>query len=390
MSPIATLKKKKSKNDADAAAALGGVVGGRIDQPREAQDGLALIDQKIQLKPKESLHVLIQLNAMLTAGVPLLAAMRTLIEHANTPASERVLVRITSIVEGGYDLSHAFRCLPNCFESYVVHLVAAGEQAGALDEALNRSIELLDNQIKLGGKIKAALTYPGFLMFMTAIMTTGILYFLVPKFESLMMKKPDQLPWTTKLVLNASQMLRAQPELVIGVMVAVVVALVFLVKSKRSRGAMFDVVSHVPILGDLIFKAYLSRSVGTLALTLESGVPILTGLEHARQVSQLPRLQAHWEKTGAIVRDGQPMFTALEGEKLPPALVQMIVAGESSGSLDTSLRKAAEFLDRETQAALNAFTSLLGPATVVIAGGVVGFIVVALMTPILTMAKFVG
>lgn len=388
MSPIATLKKKKSKND--AAAALGGVVGGRIDQPSEAQDGLALIDQKIKLQPKESLHVLIQLNAMLTAGVPLLAALRTLIEHANTPASERVLVRITSIVEGGHDLSHAFRCLPNCFESYVVHLVAAGEQAGALDEALDRSIELLDNQIKLGGKIKAALTYPGFLMFMTAIMTTGILYFLVPKFESLMMKKPDQLPWTTTLVLNASQMLRAQPELVIGVMVAVVVALVFLVKSKRSRGAMFDVVSHVPILGDLIFKAYLSRSVGTLALTLESGVPILTGLEHARQVSQLPRLQAHWEKTGAIVRDGQPMFTALEGEKLPPALVQMIVAGESSGSLDTSLRKAAEFLDRETQAALNAFTSLLGPATVVIAGGVVGFIVVALMTPILTMAKFVG
>ncbi|MGB0685605.1 MAG: type II secretion system F family protein [Planctomycetota bacterium] len=387
MSPIATLK-KKSKSD--AAAALGGVVGGRIDQPSEAQDGLALIDQKIKLQPKESLHVLIQLNAMLTAGVPLLAALRTLIEHANTPASERVLVRITSIVEGGYDLSHAFRCLPNCFESYVVHLVAAGEQAGALDEALDRSIELLDNQIKLGGKIKAALTYPGFLMFMTAIMTTGILYFLVPKFESLMMKKPDQLPWTTKLVLNASQMLRAQPELVIGVMAAVVVALVFLVKSKRSRGAMFDVVSHVPILGDLIFKAYLSRSVGTLALTLESGVPILTGLEHARQVSQLPRLQAHWEKTAAIVRDGQPMFTALEGEKLPPALVQMIVAGESSGSLDTSLRKAAEFLDRETQAALNAFTSLLGPATVVIAGGVVGFIVIALMTPILTMAKFVG
>ncbi len=389
MSPIATLN-KKSKTKEAAGYALGGVVGGRLDQPREAQDGLALIDQKIKLRPKESLHVLIQLKAMLTAGVPLLAALRTLIEHANTPASERVLVRITSIVEGGYDLSHAFRCLPNCFESYVVHLVAAGEQAGALDEALDRSIELLDNQIKLGGKIKAALTYPGFLMFMTAIMTTGILYFLVPKFESLMMKKPDQLPWTTKLVLNASQMLRAQPELVIGVMVAVVAGLVFLVKSKRSRGAMFDIVSHVPILGDLIFKAYLSRSVGTLALTLESGVPILTGLEHARQVSQLPRLQAHWEKTGAIVRDGQPMYTALEGEKLPPALVQMIVAGESSGSLDTSLRKAAEFLDRETQAALNAFTSLLGPATVVIAGGVVGFIVVALMTPILTMAKFVG
>lgn len=389
MSPITALKKKRKNAESDSTA-LGGVVGGNLEQAQRENAGDALIDEKIKLKPKESLHVMIQLKAMLTAGVPLLAALRTLIEHANTPASERVLVRITSIVEGGHDLSHAFRCMPNCFESYVVHLVAAGEQAGALDEALDRSIELLDNQIKLGGKIKAALTYPGFLMFMTTVMTTGILYFLVPKFESLMMKKPDQLPWTTKLVLSASQTLRAQPEIVIGAMVAVVIAVVFLMKSKRSRGAMFDVISHVPIIGDLIFKAYLSRSVGTLALTLESGVPILTGLEHARQVSQLPRLQAHWERTGAFVRDGQPMYTALQGEKLPPALVQMIVAGESSGSLDTSLRKAAEFLDRETQAALNAFTSLLGPATVVIAGGVVGFIVVSLMTPILTMAKFVG
>jgi len=387
MSPITALKKQAKKKSTEA---LGGVVGGHTDQKQHQEFGSGLVDLKIKLKPKESLHLMIQLKAMLTAGVPLLAALRTLIEHANTPASERVLVRITSIVEGGYDLSHAFHCLPNCFESYVVHLVAAGEQAGALDESLDRSIELLDNQIKLGGKIKGALTYPAFLMFMTVVMTTGILYFLVPKFESLMMKKPELLPWTTKLVLSASQTLRAQPELVIGSMLAVVGIMIFLAKSKRTRGAMFDVVSHVPVIGDLIFKAYLSRSVGTLALTLESGVPILTGLEHARQVSQLPRLQAVWEKTGAVVRDGQPMYSAFEGEKLPPALIQMIVAGESSGSLDTSLRKAAEFLDRETQAALNAFTSLLGPATVVMAGGVVGFIVVALMTPILTMAKFVG
>ncbi|MDP6963614.1 MAG: type II secretion system F family protein [Planctomycetota bacterium] len=382
-----TIFGKKQQDD----TVLGGSVGGQVQEQRQQiETGPIHADEKIKLKPKEALRVLIQMRAMLSAGVPLLAAMRSLIEHASTPESEKVLQKITIVVESGHDLSYAIDCLPNCFEKYVVHLLAAGEQAGALDESLDRSIELLSNQIELSGKIKSALTYPGFLIFMTFTMTVGILYFLVPKFEGLMMKRPDELPWTTKLVLSASQMLHNSPTLVFGFFIILTVAGIAAIKSKKSRSTIFDAVSKLPVIGDLIFKAYLSRSVGTLALTLESGVPILTGLEHARQVSELPRLQAQWEKTSAVVRDGRPMHTALCNKEMPPALTQMIVAGESSGSLDSSLRKAAEFLDAETKEALNAFTSLLGPATVVIAGAAVGFIVVSLMTPILTMAKYVG
>jgi len=377
------LTKSKPKSEA--------VISGSVSAAKEHKnEGPALVDERLKLRPKESLNLLIQMRAMLAAGVPILAAMRCLIEHANTPASERVLVRISHIVESGHDLSYAVDCLPRCFEKFVVHLLHAGEQAGNLDEALDRSIELLDNQIKLSGKIKGALAYPVFLLFMTAIMTTGILMFLVPKFESLLMKKPELLPWSTKMVLGASHLLRQSPQMVGAVALAIIVGFTVAVKSKKSRAAMFDGISHTPIIGDFIFKAYLSRSVSTLALTLESGVPILTGLEHARQVSQLPRLMRVWDDAGKVVRDGRPLYVAFQDADLPPALVQMVVAGENSGTLDESLRRTAGFLERETQAALNTFTSLLGPATVVLAGAVVGFIVVALMTPILTMAKFVS
>jgi len=379
------VKPAKQKSD---AALIGGSIKAVVKEAKS--EGPALVDERLKLRPKESLNLLIQLRAMLAAGVPMMAALRCLIEHATTAPSERVLVRISEIVESGHQLSYAVDCLPRCFEKYVVHLLSAGEQAGNLDEALDRSIELLDNQIKLGGKIKGALAYPGFLLAMTGIMTTGILMFLVPKFESLLMKKPHLLPWSTKLVLGASHVLRKSPELVGFGAVAFIVAMVFLVKSKKSRGFLFDAVSHTPVIGTFIYKAYLSRSVSTLALTLESGVPILTGLEHARQVAQLPRLQRVWESAGEVVRDGRPLYTAFQGQDLPPAMIQMVVAGESSGTLDESLRRTAGFLERETQAALNTFTSLLGPATVVFAGAVVGFIVVALMTPILTMAKFVA
>jgi type II secretory pathway component PulF len=379
---------KPAKKKTEAEKPLGGSIATLMKEPAAA--GPALLDERLKLRPKESLNLLIQLRAMLAAGVPMMAALRCLIEHATTPASERVLIRISHIVESGHQLSYAVDCLPRCFEKYVVHLLSAGEQAGNLDEALDRSIELLDNQIRLGGKIKGAMAYPGFLLFMTAVMTTGILFFLVPKFESLLMKKPELLPWTTKLVLGASHVLRQSPQLVVGAMLGIVGFGVFLVKSKKARGAMFDAISHTPVIGTFIFKAYLSRSVSTLALTLESGVPILTGLEHARQVAQLPRLQRIWESAGEVVRDGRPLHTAFQDQDLPPAMIQMVVAGESSGTLDESLRRTAGFLERETQAALNTFTSLLGPATVVIAGAAVGFIVVALMTPILTMAKFVS
>jgi type II secretory pathway component PulF len=367
------------------------VISGTVIAPKpQDHSGPALVDERIKVKPKEALNLLIQLRAMLAAGVPMMAALRCLIEHANTPSSERVLIRISHIVESGHDLSYAIDCLPHCFEKYVVHLLHAGEQAGNLDEALDRSIELLDNQIKLGGKIKAALAYPVFLLFMTAVMTTGILMFLVPKFEGLLMKKPELLPWTTKLVLGASHVLRQSPQAVGAGALALVIGIFLLIKSKKSRAAMFDAISHAPVIGDFIFKAYLSRSVSTLALTLESGVPILTCLEHARQVAHLPRLQRVWEDAGKVVRDGRPLYTAFHDANLPPAMVQMVVAGENSGTLDESLRRTAGFLERETQAALNTFTSLLGPITVVFAGAVVGFIVVALMTPILTMAKFVA
>lgn len=379
------LTKPKSKTQSEP------VLGGSVAAAKERKDGgPELVDERLKLKPKEALNLLIQLRAMLAAGVPMMAALRCLIEHANTPPSERVLIRISQIVESGHDLSYAIDCLPRCFEKYVVHLLHAGEQAGNLDEALDRSIELLDNQIKLGGKIKGALAYPVFLLFMTAVMTTGILMFLVPKFENLLMKKPELLPWTTKLVLGASHVLRESPQIVGAVALGIVVGIFFLVKSKKSRSAMFDGISHAPVIGDFIYKAYLSRSVSTLALTLESGVPILTGLEHARQVAHLPRLQRVWDEAGKVVRDGRPLYVAFQDAKLPPAMVQMVVAGENSGTLDESLRRTAGFLERETQAALNTFTSLLGPMTVVIAGAAVGFIVVALMTPILTMAKFVA
>jgi len=368
----------------------GGVLIGSNQASNQDQDGPVLRDPRIKLKPKESLHVLIQLRAMLSAGVPLFAALRTLRKHAATHQASKALERIATIIENGHDLSYAVDCLPSCFEKYVVHLLSAGERAGALDESLGRSIELLDKQIKLGSKIRGALAYPGFLLVMTAFMTIGILVMLVPKFESMLMSRPELLPSSTKMVLACSTFLRESPMFAVIGGISLLVGAIFAVKSKKIQGTLFDLVSHLPVIGTLIHKAYIARSVNTLALTLESGVPILSGLEHAAQVAELPRLRAHWQSAAAVVRGGRPMHSALEGAGLPPALVQMMVAGESSGSLDSSLRTASEFLDRETQAALEVFTGLLGPATVVLAGSIVGFIVVALMTPIMQMAKFVG
>ena len=392
MSP-SILKKKQ-------AGAAGGSIGGgsvgststRSDQPRSKVDPgqSALVDERIKLRTKQSLQVLIQLKSMLEAGVPMLASLRTLIQHAESAKQERILVKITTIVEGGNDLSFALACLPRCFESYVVHLLAAGERAGALDESLGRAIELMRKQMSLRGKIVGALAYPMFLLFFTAAITTGILIWLVPKFESMLMAKPDLLPTPTKIVLASSQFLRESPAIAGGVFAAVVVALLLAFRNRKVQSIGFGMLSHLPAVGPLIHKAYLARSVTTLALTLESGVPILTGLEHAEHVSALPKLQEMWRNSRDTVRDGRPLFTAMEGADLPPALKQMMIAGETSGSLDESLRTAAHFLDRETDAALKTFTGLLGPATVCIAGLVVGFVVVALMTPILQLAKFVG
>lgn len=387
-----SLVKRLGRRAASADHAAGGMVEPSTGRQAEesASEAPLLVDRRLKLRPKETLHILIQLRAMLSAGVPLLSALRTLREHAKSPVGAKAIDRIASTVESGHDLSFAIDCLPLAFPKYVVHLLAAGERAGALDESLDRSAELLDKQIKLSGKIKGALAYPGFLLFMTTVMTIGILVLLVPKFEDMLMSRPELLPFTTKLVLASSAFLRESPWIAVVAAVLLIGGTIVLMRSRKARGAAFGALSKTPVVGNLIHKAYVARSVSTLALTLESGVPILTGLEHAAQVSALPKLQQNWRHAASVVRDGRPLHTALENQDLPPALIQMVVAGEASGSLDSSLRTASEFLDRETQAALELFTGLLGPATVVIAGAVVGFIVVSLMTPILQMAKFVG
>jgi type IV pilus assembly protein PilC len=386
-----TAQKRSKRQATTLASAQGGAIASSAPKENKiVSESSALIDRKTKLKGKETLHILIQLKAMLEAGVPMLATLRTLIEHAQTARQEKVLTRISTIVEGGNDLSFALACLPNCFEGYVVHLLSAGERAGALDEALNRAVELMQKQMALRGKIIGALAYPLFLLFFTALITVGILILLVPKFETMLMAKPDLLPTSTKIVLGASTFLRESPVVATIAFALLVTGIMVMLKSTKVRSTLFDLISRLPIIGTFIHKAYIARSVTTLALTLESGVPILTGLEHAREVATLPRLQKLWVNAGLVVRDGKPLYSAMEGGDLPPALMQMMIAGETSGSLDESLRTAAGFLDRETDAALKTFTGLLGPATVMIAGLVVGFVVVALMTPILQLSKFIG
>ena len=386
MKPSALLGKESS-----GVTALGGSIAMNAHKTEsETVTESALVDTRLRIRPKEALYLLIQLKAMLEAGVPMLSSLSTLIEHAQNAKQEKVLLKIATIVEGGNDLSFALSCLPNCFESYIIHLLAAGERAGALDEALDRAVELVQKQMSLRGKIIGALAYPIFLLFFTTIITIGILIFLVPKFEGMLMAKPDMLPASTKIVLAASIFLRESPGVAAIGAVTIIVGLIFIMKNQRFRGLVFHGISHVPIIGTFIHKAYIARSVTTLALTLESGVPILTGLQHAHDVSMLPNLQKMWIRSSEVVRDGLPLHSALAGPDLPPALMQMMIAGETSGSLDESLRTAAEFLDRETDAALKTFTGLLGPATVMIAGLVVGFVVVALMTPILQLSKFIN
>lgn len=387
---------KRSRSDAPGGGTIGGgSVGASTTKESRARSQVsasesALVDQKTKLRPKQSLQILIQLKSMLEAGVPMMASLRTLIQHAESAKQERILIKITTIVEGGNDLSFALACLPRCFESYVVHLLAAGERAGALDESLGRAIELMRKQMSLRGKIIGALAYPMFLLFFTAMITTGILIWLVPKFEGMLMAKPELLPTPTKIVLASSQFLRESPWLAAGIAGGVIGTLLLCFRNRKFQRIGFGALSHMPAVGTLIHKAYVARSVTTLALTLESGVPILTGLEHAEHVATLPKLQDMWARSRDTVREGRPLFTAMEGADLPPALKQMMIAGETSGSLDESLRTAAHFLDRETDAALKTFTGLLGPATVCIAGLVVGFVVVALMTPILQLSKFIG
>jgi type IV pilus assembly protein PilC len=330
-----------------------------------------------------------QLAVMMKAGVPLLQAFDIVGRgHAN-PAVGKLLLDIKTDVETGSSLGQAFRKYPNYFDALFCNLVSAGEAAGILDTLLDRLASYKEKILAIKGKIKSALFYPISIIVVALVVTAVIMIFVIPVFKDLFKSFGADLPGPTLFVMAISDFFISTwwwmfPAIGGGIWF-------FFYTWKRSiamQKFMDRLALKIPVFGDVIRKASIARWCRTLSTMFAAGVPLVEALESVAGAAGNYVYYDATQKIRAEVSSGTALTVAMTNSQVFPSMVlQMTAIGEESGALDSMLSKVADFFEQEVDEAVESLSSLMEPMIMVVLGGLIGGIVVAMYLPIFKMGQ---
>ncbi len=332
-----------------------------------------------------------QLATMLRAGVPLLQSFDIVARgHAN-PSVARLLLDIRADVETGTSLTRAFRRYPQHFDSLFCNLVAAGEQAGILDELLARLATYKEKTLGVKNKIRSAMFYPAAVLAVAVAVTTVIMVWVVPSFKSVFESFGAELPLPTLFVIWLSDQFLAWWPLVLGS--TVTAGALFMHRWRKSPGmqaATDRLLLKLPVFGPVVRKAVLARWTRTLATMFAAGVPLVESLESVGGAAGSAVYHHATQKIASAVASGSSLTAAMgQSGEFPSMVMQMTAIGEESGALDDMLRKVAEFYEDEVDTAVASLSSLMEPIIMVVLGGLIGGLVIAMYLPIFKLGSVI-
>ncbi|WP_349742625.1 type II secretion system F family protein [Roseateles cavernae] len=332
-----------------------------------------------------------QLATMMRAGVPLLQSFDIVARGSTNPRLTRLLNDIRQDVETGTSLSSAFRKHPMYFDALYCNLVEAGESGGILEALLDRLAIYQEKTVALKNKIKSALTYPIAVLTVAFVVVAVIMIFVVPAFKDVFQSFGADLPAPTLMVIAMSEFFVSYWWAIFGGLGG---GLYFFLQSwKRSvkmQHTMDRLLLKIPVFGDLLYKSAVARWTRTLSTMFAAGVPLVEALDSVGGASGNAVFAEATEKIQRDVSTGAALTTSMQATGIFPTMVlQMASIGEESGSLDHMLAKSAEFYEDEVDEAVKALSSLMEPFIIVILGGLIGGIVVAMYMPIFKLGQVV-
>jgi type IV pilus assembly protein PilC len=357
----------------------------RLTKPR-AKKGIVLFERK-KVKSKVLMIFTRQLATLIDSGLPLLRSLNVLAKQERDKVLKKTINRVADSVQSGSTFSDALALHPRIFNDLYVNMVKAGEVGGVLELVLNRLAEFQEKAAKIRNKVAAAMVYPGIVMTMAVGIMGFLLVFIVPKFETifhdLLGDKP--LPPVTRFVIGASDFLKNHGLIVLGVVVAVVALYKFIGRTRGGRFVIDSVKLRMPLFGNLNRKTAISRFARTLGTLVTSGVPILQALNITRETAGNSSIARAISQVHDSVKEGESIVQPLEASRVfPPMVVSMVDVGEETGKLPEMLLKIADVYDDEVDNAVAAITSMLEPIMIVFLALIVGTIVLALFTPLIS------
>jgi type IV pilus assembly protein PilC len=349
----------------------------------------ALFESRRKVSAADVAYFTRQLATMLEAGVPMVASFDIIGRGHDNPAMTELLMAIKTQIEGGLSLHEALAQHPRQFNELYVNLVAAGEQAGILDSVLGKLSVYLEKSEALKRKIRSALFYPAAVIAVGFIVTTILLVFVIPQFESLFKGFGADLPALTAWVVELSRGFRKWWWMVIlGVAAAVVVAIQAHRRSERFRDFLDAAVLRIPLIGDIIRKGAVARFARTLSTMFGAGVPLVEAMDSVARAAGNVVFEKGIRRIRDDVATGSSLHVAMLNTNLFAHMVnQMVAIGEESGSLDHMLGKVADFYEDEVDQMVSRLTSLMEPLIMSVLGVIVGGLVIAMYLPIFKLAS---
>ena len=331
-----------------------------------------------------------QLATLLKAGMPLLRGLEVLGRQERKQGFQRVIEALAEAIKSGGTLSEAMAQHPKVFDRLYINMVKAGEAGGVLDVVLDRLARFQEKSLQLRGKITTAMVYPLIVMGVAVLILTGLLVFVVPKFQQIFadLLKGAPLPALTQMVLAASDVVKNHFLVTLGVVVGLGFAFKMFKGTPAGAKLIDTLIVKLPLFGPLLLKAIIARFGRTLGTLLSSGVPILPALLITRDTCGNSRVAGALTEVHDRVKEGAPVARPLEASAVfPPMVTSMIDVGEHTGQLPEMLGKVADIYEEEVDNAVAGLSSLIEPILILFLALVVGTIVIALFLPIVRIVQ---
>jgi type IV pilus assembly protein PilC len=330
-----------------------------------------------------------QFATMIDAGLPLVQCLEILANTGENKYFQRVLRDVKGNVEQGATFSESLKRHGNVFDALYVNLVAAGETGGILDTILTRLAVYIEKRVKLVGQVRKALVYPTAVMVIAVVVLIILLAYVIPSFQNMFAEfgAGDELPALTEWVISLSEGFLHYWYVFAAVIAGTFFGVTYSYRTKGGRVFWDRFLLNLPVIGGVLRKIAVARFTRTLGTLLSSGVPILDALEIVGKASGNVIIEDAIIRTSDRIREGRTMAEPLgETNVFPAMVVQMIGVGEQTGALDQMLNKIADFYDEEVDLAVASMTSLIEPVMMVVVGGMVGTLLIAMYLPIFDIA----
>ncbi|MCS6859498.1 MAG: type II secretion system F family protein [Abditibacteriales bacterium] len=328
-----------------------------------------------------------QFATMINAGVSLVRCLAVLEQQTPSARMRQIIRELQTDVEAGEMLSKSMAKHPRVFDNLFIGLVRAGEVGGVLDETMERLSQFLEKIVEMRRKIKSAMTYPIIVFIVALLIVNGLVIFILPKFMEIFKEFKVDMPAMTQFLMDVSNFMRSKQGVITLVVAPIVAYILFraFIRTKWGKRIWDWMKLKFPVFGKLNHNLAIARFARTLSTLLTSGVPILQAMETTAGAVNNDIVADAIMESRASIREGERIGDPLEKSKLfPPMVVQMIAIGEETGTLDNMLGKVADYYESEVDAQLQSLASAIEPMMIVFLGFIVGFIVIAMFLPLIS------